>query len=103
MYKKLLVIGLACLMSLSVITNTSHAQERISGPWLWMIALTELNQGGQASTDIDSLNEASKGRTSEEQIAKMARTKVIRSAVIDGHPVNFLRTEISTQCSLTSV
>ena len=70
MYKKFFLIGLACLISFAMMTNISHAQERISGPWLWMIALTELNQGGQASTDIDSLDEASKGRTSEEQIAQ---------------------------------
>ena len=70
MYKKFFLIGLICLISFPMMTNISHAQERISGPWLWMITLTELNEGGQASTDIDSLNEASKGRTSEEQIAK---------------------------------
>ena len=70
MYKKLFGIGLACLINLSVLVNTGYTQERIAGPWLWMIALTELNEGGQASTDIDSLNEASKGRTNEEQIAK---------------------------------
>ena len=70
MYKKLFLIGLACLISFLILTNTSHAQERISGPWLWMIALTELNEGGQASTDIDSLDEVSKGRTSEEHVAE---------------------------------
>lgn len=70
MYKKFLGIGLVCLINLSVMVNTGYAQERISGPWLWMIALTELNEGGQASTDIDSLNEASKGRTNEEHIAE---------------------------------
>ena len=70
MYKKLLRIGLACLISFLILTNTSHAQERITGPWLWMIALTELNEGGQASTDIDSLDEASKGRTTEEHVAE---------------------------------
>ena len=70
MYKKLFLTGLVCLMSFLIMTNTSHAQERISGPWLWMIALTELNKGGQNSTDIDSLDEASKGRTNEEHIAE---------------------------------
>ena len=67
---KLFVLGLACLMNFLVMANTGHAQERISGPWLWMIALTELNQGGQASTNIDSLNDASKGRTTEDHVAK---------------------------------
>ncbi len=70
MYKKLFLIGLACLISFLTVPNASHAQERITGPWLWMIALTELNQGGQASTDIDSLEEASKGRTTEEHVAQ---------------------------------
>ncbi|MCG9131761.1 hypothetical protein J5I95_08785 [Candidatus Poribacteria bacterium] len=70
MYKKFFVIGLTCLINLSIMVNTGYTQERITGPWLWMIALTELNEGGQASTDIDSLDEASKGRTNEEQIAK---------------------------------
>ena len=70
MYKKFFLIGLACLINFLMTTNISQAQERITGPWLWMITLTELNQGGQASTNIDSLNEASKGRTSEEQIAE---------------------------------
>ena len=67
---KLFVLGLACLVNFLVMVNTGHAQERISGPWLWMIALTELNQGGQESTNIDSLNDASKGRTTEDHIAK---------------------------------
>ena len=70
MYKKFFVIGLACLISFHIITNISHAQERISGPWLWMIALTEISEGGQASTDIDSLDEASKGRTTEKHVAE---------------------------------
>ena len=67
---KLFVLGLACLVNFLVMANTGHAQERISGPWLWMIALTELNQGGQESTNIDSLNDASKGRTTEDHVAK---------------------------------
>ena len=70
MYKKLFTIGLAFLISFHMMTNISHAQERISGPWLWMIALTEINEGGQASTDIDSLDEASKGRTTEKHVAE---------------------------------
>ena len=70
MYKKLFVIGLACLISSHIMANISHAQERVSGPWLWMIALTEINEGGQDSTDIDSLDEASKGRTTEKRVAE---------------------------------
>ena len=57
-------------MCLSVMTHIADAEEQILGPWLWMIAPTEANQGGQVSTDIDSLDEASKGKVTEEMVAK---------------------------------
>ena len=57
-------------MSLSLVALTANAQQKILGPWLWMIAPTDANQGGQASTDIDSLDEASDGDVTEEEIAK---------------------------------
>ena len=69
MYKKLFVIGLVCLMSLAVITFTADAQEEILGPWLWVIAPTEAGQGGQASTDIDSLAVASDNAVTEAAVA----------------------------------
>ncbi len=42
---------------------------KLEGPYLWVIAPTEINQGGANSTDIDSLDEASNGRTTEKEIA----------------------------------
>ena len=42
----------------------------IRGPWLWMIAPTEQNQGGAASTDIDSLAVASENTVNEEKVSK---------------------------------
>ena len=68
MYKKLFV-GLTCLMAIFVMTHIADAQAPIAGPWLWMIAPTEANQGGQASTDIDSLSVASGGDVTEEMVA----------------------------------
>ena len=68
MYKKLFV-GLTCLMAIFFMTHIAEAQEPITGPWLWMIAPTEANQGGQASTDIDSLSVASGGDVTEEMVA----------------------------------
>ncbi len=50
--------------------HIADAETPIAGPWLWMIAPTEANQGGQASTDIDSLDEESKGKVREEDVAK---------------------------------
>ena len=69
MYRKLFTIGLACLIALFAMTMTANAQEKITGPWLWMIAPTEANQGGANSTDVDSLAEASGGDVTEEMIA----------------------------------
>ena len=42
---------------------------KITGPWLWMIAPTELGQGGAASTDVDSLAVASGGTVTETAVA----------------------------------
>ncbi|MCY3549886.1 MAG: hypothetical protein OXU27_05135 [Candidatus Poribacteria bacterium] len=70
MYRKLFTIGLACLIVLFAMTMTANAQDKITGPWLWMIAPTEANQGGAASTDVDSLAEASGGEVTEQMVAE---------------------------------
>ena len=71
MYRKLFTVALACLMTLSVMTLThvADAQDKIVGPWLWMIAPTEAGQGGANSTDEDSLAEASGGDVTEDGVA----------------------------------
>ena len=71
MYRKLFTIGVTCLMTLFVMTLThvADAQDKITGPWLWMIAPTEANQGGANSTDEDSLAEASGGDVTEASVA----------------------------------
>ena len=48
----------------------AEAQRKITGPWLWMIAPTQRNQGGASSTDVDSLAVASGGRVTEADIAE---------------------------------
>ena len=69
MFRKLCIIGLACVMSLSVMTLTADAQEQILGPWLWMIVKLD-GGGGAAATDIDSLADASDDKVTEEMVAK---------------------------------
>ena len=69
MYKKLIVLGLAFLMILSVMPRTADAQEQILGPWLWMIVKLD-GGGGAAATDIDSLADASDNKVTEEMVAK---------------------------------
>ena len=43
--------------------------EKITGPWLWVIAPTEIGQGGANSIDVDSLAVASGGAVTEADIA----------------------------------
>ena len=52
------------------IKKTYETRNSIRGPWLWMIAPTEQNQGGSASTDIDSLAVASVNTINEETVSK---------------------------------
>ena len=42
---------------------------KITGPWLWMIAPTKTGQGGTRSNDVDSLSEASNGSVTEADVA----------------------------------
>ena len=69
MNRKLFSIGFICLIALFFIPHFAHAQEKITGPWLWMIAPTEPGQGGAASIDIDSLAVASNGAVTEADVA----------------------------------
>ena len=74
MFKKLFVIGLVCIMSLSLMT-AADAQQEILGPWLWVIAPTEGGQGGQNSTNIDSLAAASGEKVTEKKVANNGAKK----------------------------
>lgn len=75
MYRKLFVIGLASLMVLGGMVNSVDAQEHITGEYLWMIAPTEANQGGQNSTDVDSLAVASDNAVTEAMVANLGATE----------------------------
>ncbi len=72
MIRKICIIGLTCFIGLFLFANISQAQAvaRITGPYLWMVAPCEPNQGGQNSTNIDSLDVNSDGDVTEEDIAK---------------------------------
>ena len=62
-------ITIACLLTLLVMAHNTHAQDKITGPWLWMIAPTEPGRGGAASINIDSLAVASNGAVTEADVA----------------------------------
>ena len=49
--------------------NIVDPPEKITGPWLWMIAPTHRNQGGAPSIDVDSLAAVSRGAVTEAEVA----------------------------------
>ena len=53
----------------STLVNTYNAQDKLTGPWLWMIAPTAAGQGGALATDVDSLAAASGGTVTEADVA----------------------------------
>ncbi len=75
MFRKLFVIGLVCLMSFSIMMLTADAQQEILGPYLWMVAPTEAGQGGQNSTNIDSLAAASDEKVTEKKVVNNGAKK----------------------------
>ena len=65
--------GIVRLWDVQTLLEQSPALEpipnKITGPWLWMIAPTKPGQGGADSTDVDSLADASGGAVTETDIA----------------------------------
>ncbi len=62
--RKIVVMACAALLT----SQVAYAQKKITGPWIWIIAPAA--PGGAAATDVDSLDEASNGRVTEEKILK---------------------------------
>ena len=77
------------------------AQEKIVGPWLWVVYPTEAGQGGQASTDVDSFDKATNGDVTELDVAKngakegdlVGGVKWTEGTLVNGQ-VNAMLTEI---------
>jgi len=68
--RKSLLIVCFVFIGLLLVSGISNAQDKIVGPWLWMIAPCEAGKGGAQSTDIDQLDAASKGKVTEDLVAK---------------------------------
>ncbi len=51
------------------VVTTKTSLDKITGPWLWMIAPTAVGQGGAKSINMDSLSEASNGAVTESDVA----------------------------------
>jgi len=81
MMKKSLLFCIISVFSLFLALQIVKAQEKIQGPWLWMIASCPV--GGAPCTDTNSLKDASKGKVTEEMVAKGGLDKKILAIEID--------------------
>lgn len=78
---QILVVGLGTPIGIALSTRVSL--EKITGPWLWMIAPTEVGQGGANSVNVDSLAKVSNGAVTETDVA----TKGVRAGDAVGNKV----------------
>ena len=51
--------------------------DKIEGPWMWMITESPIGGGGAAVTDVDGIKDATKGKLTEEDVAKEGITDKI--------------------------
>lgn len=82
MYTKCLVIGIAFLMVFSFTTLTAEAQDKVTGPWMWMVTPDSAGCGA-AATDIDEIDEQTGGKIDEEEVAKNGLTPKILKVEFD--------------------
>ena len=66
-----------CAVGFLLIAQFATAIDKIEGPWMWMITESPVGGGGAAVTDDDGIKDATKGKLTEEDIAKQGLTKNI--------------------------
>ena len=66
-----------CALVFFIAVQFASALDKIEGPWMWIITESEVNQGGALATDIDGIDEATKGKLTEEDVAKEGITDKI--------------------------
>ena len=66
-----------CTIGFLLIAQFATALDKIEGPWMWMITESPAGGGGAAVTDDDGIKDATKGKLTEEDIAKQGLTKNI--------------------------
>lgn len=59
-----------CALVFFIAVQFASALDKIEGPWMWIITESEAGQGGALATDIDGIDEATKGKLTEEDVAK---------------------------------
>ena len=63
------IFSAVCAIGFLLTAQCIAVPDKIEGPWMWIITEMEAGQGGAASTDIDGIDEATKGKLTEEEVA----------------------------------
>ncbi len=66
-----------CVIGFFLTVSFTNALDKIEGPWMWIMTPSDAGQGGAPATDIDGIDEATKGKLNEEDVAKEGITNKI--------------------------
>lgn len=78
MYTNLPIYTLVCLIGFCLNTLTADAQEKVSGPWMWIITPDSEGCGADA-THVDEIKAQTDGKLTEKDVAKEGITpKVLK-------------------------
>ena len=73
------VLLAVCAIGFLLTAQFATAVDKIEGPWYWMITESPAGGGGAAVTDVDGIKDATKGKLTEEDVAKEGITdKVLK-------------------------
>ncbi|MCY3549887.1 MAG: hypothetical protein OXN27_00370 [Candidatus Poribacteria bacterium] len=73
------VLLAVCAIGFLLTAQFATALDKIEGPWMWMITESPAGGGGAAVTDDDGIKDATKGKLTEEDVAKEGITdKVLK-------------------------
>ena len=75
--KSRFMILAVCAIAFFVTVQFATAIDKIEGPWMWMITESPVNGGGAAVTDVDGIDDATKGKLTEEDVAEQGITDKI--------------------------
>ena len=70
-------VYVCCALGFFIAAQLATALDKIEGPWMWIITESDAGQGGALATDIDGIDEATKGKLTEEDVAKEGITDKI--------------------------
>ena len=86
----------------TISVSVLNSLNKITGPWLWIIAPTEVGRGGANSIDVDSLHAASGGAVTEASVAANgAKAGGMLLVIMCGRLARLLGLDVTTSMTLS--